>query len=369
MEWGARRTGDQVYSIARDITTRKKQQDHIEYLSYHDTLTGLFNRRFLEEEIKRLDVARNLPISVIMGDVNRLKLVNDAFGHEKGDELLIKSAGALRKSCRPEDLISRWGGDEFMVFLPRTDARDAAGIVERIHAHCALETVNSILVSISFGISTKVTSDQAISDLMRESENAMYIAKNGESERNRNDIIKAIANTLYDKNPFEKLHAKRVSALCRKTAKAFGLSETEVERLSMAGLMHDIGKVAISVEILDKSTPLTEEEWSLIRKHSEIGYRVIGSAQDMVEIGTAVLAHHERLDGTGYPSGSSGSEIPLAARIIAIADSFDTMTSQGQYRKKLSKEEAIAELRRNEGSQFDPVITELFIRQVLGMEE
>ena len=106
LEWDARRTGDQVYSIARDITTRKKQQDHIEYLSYHDTLTGLFNRRFLEEEIKRLNVARNLPITVIMGDVNRLKLVNDAFGHEKGDELLIKSAGALQKSCRPEDLIA-----------------------------------------------------------------------------------------------------------------------------------------------------------------------------------------------------------------------------------------------------------------------
>lgn len=369
LEWDTQRKGDQVYSIARDITTRKNQQDHIEYLSYHDTLTGLFNRRFLEEEIKRLDVARNLPISVIMGDVNRLKLVNDAFGHEKGDELLIKSAKAIQNGCRPEDLVARWGGDEFLVYLPRTDARDAAGIVERIHAHCALEAVNSITVSISFGISTKVSTDQAISDVMRESENAMYAAKSGESERNRDDIIRAVANSLYDKNPFEKLHAKRVSALCRKTAEAFGLSGTEVERLSMAGLMHDIGKVAISVEILDKSTPLTEEEWSLIRKHSEIGYRVIGSAQDMVEIGNAVLAHHERLDGTGYPSGASGGEIPLAARIIAIADSFDTMTSQDQYRKKLSKEEAIAELRRNEGSQFDPVITEVFIRQVLGMDE
>lgn len=369
LEWDARRNGDQVFSIARDITNRKEREDHITYLSYHDTLTGLFNRRFLEEEIRRLDVARNLPISVIMGDVNRLKLVNDAFGHEKGDELLIKSAEALQKSCRPEDLIARWGGDEFLIFLTKTSASDAGSIVERIHDNCAGAAVNSIPVSISFGIGTKVYADQSITDVMREAENAMYLAKSGESERSRSDIIKAIAETLYDQNPFEKLHAKRVSALCRKTAEAFGLSETEVERLSMAGLMHDIGKVAISMEILDKSTPLSEEEWSLIRKHSEIGYRVIGSAQDMVEIGNAVLAHHERLDGAGYPSGTAGSEIPLAARIIAVADSFDTMTSQEHYRKKLTMEEAVAELRKNEGSQFDPVITELFIRQVLGRDD
>lgn len=351
--------------LVSDITQRISYENRLKYLSYHDMLTGLFNRRFLEEEIRRMDTSRNLPISIIMGDLNRLKLVNDAFGHEKGDEFIIKVADAMKASCRPEELIARWGGDEFMIFLPKTNEEEAKRIIDRIQQHCAKENVNSIELSISFGLCVKTSADQNIVDVMRESENDMYRSKARENERSRNDIINAVIDALFKKDPVEEKHARRVCTLCKKTAEALGCSEEEIRRMALAGLMHDIGKVAISVLVLEKSTPLTDEEWKEIRKHSTTGYKVVGSAKDMMDIGNAILSHHEREDGKGYPRGINSKEVPLAAKVIAIADSFDAMTNQTAYRNKMGINEAIEEIRRNEGSQFDTEIAELFIEKVL----
>ncbi|HWQ89975.1 MAG TPA: HD domain-containing phosphohydrolase, partial [Desulfitobacteriaceae bacterium] len=365
LEWTSQSDGKKIYSIARDVTERKKWEKQIEYLSYHDILTGLYNRRFLEKEIKGLDIAENLPISIILGDINRLKLVNDAFGHDKGDELIVKAAETIKTSCRPEDLIVRWGGDEFMVFLPKTSRPDTVKIVNRIQANCADKHVYSIALSLSFGIGTKISADEAMFDIVREAEESMYKTKFLESERNRKDIINAIVNTFYNKYPFEEKHAKRVSALCQKTALALEFDQNEVEKIALAGLMHDIGKVAVSIQILEKPGSLTETEWNEIRNHAEIGYKVVGSTPEMADVGYAILAHHERLDGKGYPKGLKEEEIPIAARIISIADSFDTMTSQSLYRDKMTIEEAISEIRTNKGTQFDPAIAEVFIQKVL----
>lgn len=365
IEWRVHSEGSYIYSIGRDITERIEHEKQIEFSSYHDVLTGLFNRRFLEEEIKRMDTTRGLPISIIMGDINRLKLVNDAFGHEKGDELIVKAAESIKASCRPEDLAARWGGDEFMIFLSKTSASEAEKIMNRILANCADKQVNSIPVSIAFGIDTKISASETVSDAMRNAEDAMYKAKTKESERKRKDIINTIAQTLYENNPYEEQHAKRVSALCTKIAQALGLEEEEVKKLSMAGLLHDIGKVGVSVKILEKPSSLTKDEWKEVRQHPEIGYKVVGSSQEMIDIGNAIRAHHERLDGKGYPKGIQSEDIPAAAKIISIADSFDTMTGQNLYRKTITKEEAIAEIRRNEGTQFDPAIAEIFIEKVL----
>jgi len=365
IEWRVHSNGRHIYSIGRDITERIKHEKQIEFSSYHDVLTGLFNRRFLEEEIKRMDTARGLPISIIMGDINRLKLVNDAFGHEKGDELIVKAAESIKESCRPEDLAARWGGDEFMIFLSKTSASEAEIIMNRILVNCADKQVNSIPVSIAFGIDTKTSASETISDVMRNAEDAMYKAKAKESERKRKDIIDTIAQTLYENNPYEEQHAKRVSTLCTKIAQALGLEEEEVKKLSMAGLLHDIGKVGVSVKILEKPSSLTKDEWKEVRQHPEIGYKVVGSSQEMIDIGDAIRAHHERPDGKGYPKGIHSEDIPAAAKIISIADSFDTMTGQNLYRKTITQEEAIAEIRCNEGTQFDPEIAEIFIEKVL----
>lgn len=366
IEWDAQSDGNKIYAVAKDISERNLKEAQIEYLSFHDMLTGLYNRRFLEEEAKRLDVPRNLPLTVIMGDVNRLKLVNDAFGHEKGDELIIKAAEAIKTSCRPEDLIARWGGDEFIIFLPKTTEADALKIIDRIHAACAQKNVNSIGVSIAFGCATKAFLNENVTDLMRLAEDAMYKSKAKEGERSRRDIIDVIAATLYSKIPFEEQHAKRVSFLCQQMAVVLGFNKEDIQKMALAGLLHDIGKIAVSADILRKQAPLTPEEWIVLKSHTEIGAKVVGSSDDMNDIGMAILHHHERFDGSGYPHGIRWDNIPLTARIIALADSYDTMISQNEYKPHKTRDEAIADIRKNKGTQFDPQLAEQFIQEVLG---
>ena len=365
VEWRAHKDRELLYLVGHDVTESLKHEKDIEYLSFHDALTGLYNRRFMEVELKRLDVPRNYPLTIVQGDVNRLKLVNDAFGHEKGDELIRKAAEAIKASCRPDDLIARWGGDEFVILLPKTSAEDAQKIIDRIHFTTLSMDVNSIKVSIAFGASTKLEASEELAHHIRQSENAMYKAKSKDSERNRKDIVDVIASTLYHNVPYEELHAKRVSALCRQLAMALGYNDDDVQKIAVAGLLHDIGKVAISKEILTKDGPLNASERDLMRQHPLIGSSVVGPSESGIDISDAILHHHERLDGTGYPLGITQEEIPIPSRIIAIADSYDTMVSQNLYRPPLTKAEAIAELRAHKGTQFDEHLTERFITDVL----
>ena len=357
-----------LLSIVRNITDRKKKEDENLYLSYHDALTGLYNRRFYKEEIKRLDTERNLPISIIVGDVNGLKLANDAFGHNAGDELLQKAADAIQNSCRAEDLVARWGGDEFVLLLPRTKMEEAEEIVKRIKEQYSNVYVNAIRLSISFGWDTKKKIDEDIQKVLKNAEDYMYKHKFIESEGMRGNIISTIINTLHEKNPREEQHSQRVSEICQNIGKAMGFSETKIRKLKVVGLLHDIGKIAIEERILNKPGNLTERERDEIKRHPDIGYRILSSSYEMLELADCVLAHHERWDGTGYPKGLKGETIPQVARIIALADSYDAMTSERSYRNALSEEKALAEIRNNAGTQFDPVIARIFIEEVLGKQ-
>lgn len=359
--------GDQrvLLSIVRDITDRKKKEDENRYLSYHDVLTGLYNRRFYEEEIIRLDTERNLPITTIIGDVNGLKLVNDAFGHDKGDELLQKAATAIKNACRVDDIVARWGGDEFVILLPRTNKEEAEIIVERMKEHYSKLVVNAIRVSISFGWETKVKADDDIHEVLKSAEDSMYKHKIIENEGMRGNTINTIINTLHEKNPREEQHSKRVSQICQYIGRELGLSEIEVSKLKVAGLLHDIGKIAIEEGILNKPGKLTENEWEQIRKHPDIGYRILSTSNEMLELADCILAHHERWDGTGYPKGLKGEAIPMNARIIALADSYDAMISERSYRNALSEEQALKEIRKNSGTQFDPIIARIFAERLL----
>jgi diguanylate cyclase (GGDEF)-like protein/PAS domain S-box-containing protein/putative nucleotidyltransferase with HDIG domain len=365
IEWSYKRQGDRIYSVGRDVTERLNREKEIEYLSFHDVLTGLLNRRFLEEEMRRLNTARNLPISLIMCDVNRLKLINDAFGHEKGDELIKYAAQVFKESCRPEDLVARWGGDEFILFLPKTSYEDSKKIVERIKENSNKYSINSIQLSIACGICTKEDENFPIQDLLRNSEDAMYREKSKESERNRKDMISVIAQALYQKIPYEEEHAKRVSMLCHSLAVALKCSKEDIQTAEVAGLFHDIGKVAISSEILLKQSKLNESDWQIIRQHTEVGSKVVGVSSELKDIGKAILHHHERYDGKGYPSGMKWDEIPLISRIISLAEAFDSIYHKTDKNSKTSIKDTIHELRKNKQTQFDPFITEIFIKDVV----
>lgn len=352
-----------VVVVFRDCTEKREKQQKIQYLSYHDQLTGLYNRHFFEEELSRLDVERNLPFTIAMVDVNGLKLTNDAFGHGAGDMLLKKVAEVLKKECRTDDIISRIGGDEFVILLPKTSRQDAELVVRRIHKAIEHQGNANIVISISIGLETKESSDQEIKEIFAKAEDYMYRNKITESQSMRNQTIKVIMQTLNEANKREKLHSERVSKLCRKIGEAMELDDETLRELEMTGLMHDIGKIAINNDILNKPGKLTEIEYEEIKKHPEISYHILKSADVYTRLAEHVLSHHERWDGKGYPRGISGEEIPLPARIIAVADAYEAMTASRPYKRSFSHDEAIDELKRCAGTQFDPVVIAACIKE------
>ncbi|MGE5629314.1 MAG: HD domain-containing phosphohydrolase [Solirubrobacterales bacterium] len=353
-----------LHASCRDISERKKMEHELEYLSYHDQLTGLYNRRFFEEELKRMDVPRNYPLTLVVADVNGLKLVNDSFGHIVGDKIIIKIAHIISKACRADDIVARFGGDEYVMLLPSTSYLEAGKIIKRIKDMSVNEKVESIALSASFGWATKDSPNISNQEIFKLAEDFMYKQKLYESPSMRGKTITAIIKTLNEKNKREEAHSHRVSAICADLAKALNLSDGEVEELRTVGLFHDIGKIAIEESILNKEGKLLPDEWEQIKRHPEIGYRILSTVNEMAEMAEYVLAHHEKWNGTGYPKGLKNEEIPFQSRIIAIADAFDAMTSERTYKNALTFEEAEKELERNAGIQFDPKLIEVFIKKV-----
>ena len=357
-----------VVLVFRDVTEKKKIRNEIEYLSFHDYLTGLYNRRFFEEELLRLDTERNLPLSVLMLDVNGLKLTNDAFGHEKGDTLLKKVSAILKNECRTDDIIARTGGDEFAVILPKTDNIQAYMIQKRIIDAAAKETLDSIIISVAVGNYTKNSSSQDINEILTGSENSMYKDKIKTSRAMRNQTLDLIISTLNNNYEKEQIHTERVGKICYHIGLALNMSQDELKSLEIAGFLHDIGKIMAPYEILNKPGKLTEEEYELIKRHTEAGYQILKSVEEYSPIAEYVLCHHERWDGNGYPRRLKEEEIPLVARIISVADAFEVMTAGRPYKKAMAEKNAIQELRKNSGTQFDPQIVDVFVEKVLNYQ-
>ena len=360
---------NQLAVIVNDITKRKQAEERLQYLSYHDQLTQLYNRRYFEEELERLDVEENYPLMITIADINGLKLINDSFGHTVGDEYIKRVAKVLIKGVREKDVVCRLAGDEFIILSPNTELETIKSMVSHIKELAKNESIKSIDISVSFGYGAKNNKEESTIDVLKSAEDFMYKKKLVESPSVRGKTIFTIMAALHEKNPREEQHSQRVSELCEKMGQALGLQEDEIKELKTVGMLHDIGKVAIEEGILNKKEKLSEKEWEEIKKHPEIGYRILSTVNELSEMAEYVLAHHERWDGRGYPKGIKGEEIPIQSRIIAIADAYDAMVSERSYRKALSKEYAISELKRGAGSQFCPFCVNVFIQNVVVDEE
>ncbi len=360
-------TLQKMEGIARDITQRKQAEAEISHLTYHDILTGVYNRSFYELELKRLDVPRQLPLSIIMGDLNGLKLINDSLGHQEGDRILKATADILRGSCRQEDMICRWGGDEFAILLPQTDERAAEEVVQRILQRIALvnKTMN-VPISLSVGTATKKDMNTGVEKVMKEAEDRMYRRKLLDSRSIRSSIIHSLLKSLEDRTGESREHTDRMRQNCLALGNALRLGNHELDNLVLLCAVHDVGKISIPDRILHKKGKLSKEEKQIMQSHSEFGYRIAQSAPDLAHIAHEILSHHEWWDGSGYPQGLTGEKIPMLARIISIVDAYEVMTGGRSYQDKKDARAAAQELISMSERQFDPDIVKVFVRDVLG---
>ncbi len=347
-----------------NLINKVESEKKIRYLSNYDKLTQLYSRSFLEEEIKRLDTPRQLPISIIMIDVNGLKIINDAYGHNKGDEVLKKSAEILQNSVREEDLVARWGGDEFVILLPSTNREEAVKIGRRIEQSCQELPTEKDPISLSLGVAVKSRGEQEIYQVLNKADEKMYQHKLEEGRYEKDRLVKGILKTLFSSTDETENHTMRMTALAYKYGEKVGISEEELNKFLLLISLHDIGKVAISQEILTKDGVLTEEEWNKVKQHPERGHGIVSTSKRFAYLSQYILSHQERWDGKGYPEGLKEKEIPKLSRMLSIIDAYEVMTGGKPYKEAISPSEALAELENCAGSQFDPDLVEEFIEMM-----
>jgi len=354
--------------MGRDITERVKLEEHLKHISLHDELTGLYNRRYFENELARLDRSRDYPVAVISADLDGLKLINDTLGHSEGDRYLQAGAELLKNTLRSSDVLARVGGDEFAIILPRTDREAAEELVTRLRAR--IDQYNSqqhkIPISISIGLAVSAAKAGSLEETYKEADNAMYNDKLKRSLLARAGIVDSLVKTLSTKKNLGEGKSEQVEELSERFGRYLQLGEKEFANLLLLAKVYDLGKVnmpdqLVHSELKEKEGELTTAERETIRRHPEIGYRIATSSPELSEVADLILRHHESYDGSGYPLGLKGDDIALECRIMAIITAYSAMTNHRPYAKKLKAAEALEELKRCAGTQFDPRLVEEFL--------
>lgn len=360
-----------LLSAIVDVTEKEESVKEMKYLAYHDYLTGTYNRRYFENIFLRFNEEDNYPISLILADINGLKIINDSYGYKVGDMLIQKAADEI-KSFVEDGIVTRLGGDEFAILFTKKSELYIENLTNKLEdemekaiklSHNDIEV--EIYLSISFGYGIQNEKVKDLDEILNQGEAHLNRRKYYNNNSMKSNMIKAMMSSLFLKSEREKNHSECVSYYCVEIAKTMNLDADRVNRIRVAGVLHDIGKIGIVEAILNKPGKLDEDEWSEMKMHPFKGAMILKEMEGYEEIADAVLAHHERWDGKGYPKGLTDNNIDIKARIIAIADSYDAMVEKRPYRESLSQEEAIAELIKCSGTQFDPDIVDVFINKVL----
>ena len=347
----------------REIEERKKAEKEIQYLIDYDVLTKLYNRSFFERRVSELDNSNTVPVAILVCDVDGLKLVNDTLGHTVGDRLLLNAAKLLKNYSPAKATVARIGGDEFAVLIPDYDDEILNELLNSIRS--AIKQINDassdMPISISMGYAIRVSPQEKTMEAFKRADEAMYREKLMHSRSNRSAIVEVVMRALEARDYITEGHGERMQTFVVALGEAIGMHEHEINDLCLFARFHDIGKVGVPDQILFKQDKLTSEEYAEMKKHCEIGFRIVQSSPDFVHIADWILKHHEWWDGNGYPLGLKGGDIPLQCRVLAIADAFDAMMNDRPYRKAMDIEEIKTELRRCAGTQFDPILIEYFL--------
>ena len=348
--------------VFQDFTI-KSQKYFSNNIVLRDPLTGLLNRVLFEEETKRLDTERQLPISIIMGDVNGLKLVNDIYGHDYGDRFLVDVAAILRDSCRKEDIIARWGGDEFIILLPKTPQETAQAVVNRISENCQKRKTETIPITISLGIGTKNLPSDQIKEALKQAENDMYHKKTIENQLIRDRLFTSLKLKYWEvKKLFQKEGNTENLLYHHQLGERLLLDQQAINELLLLAALHDVGKITIPLHLLLKKEPLTLSEKLTLKRIPEISHRILQYFPNTFSIADAALSYCEWWDGSGYPRGLAKENIPMISRISSVVNSYDLMIQPRPYKNPLAPKEALTEINNQSGRQFDPEVVKSFLK-------
>jgi len=349
------------YVIVSDIKQHKKYHELYSYSMMYDSLTRLYNREYFEKKLQEMDGEKAHPVGVVIIDVDNMKLINETLGYNTGSELLKNCAKVLKNCLRDKDIIARIGGDEFGIILPGANLDNTKKVsrrlLDKVAEHGRVNT--EVPLNVSIGLSATFSPEQTLAAVFNEAENDLY--RDQCREKTSSDTVSLLVNALAERDFINSGHAERMSVNSKFLAQKMGMDERQINDLILLSHIHDLGKVGIPEEVLFKPGHLDRGEWEHIKNHPLLGYQIASSSADLDHIADLILYHHERWDGKGYPYGLKGEEIPLECRMLAIVDAFDAMTNTRPYRAAFTVEEALEEIRRCAGTQFDPNLAEVFI--------